>query len=111
MSFLSPLIYSNVQKDFVTSLFTRVPYIEYYLRNAYLCGHLIVKHIQISYNDSIFFNLCNDILYDVFVSSIVQEPLSAKLPKGYQSQGPSFLLSFRSSKYLETHKESHCMVE
>ena len=39
----------------------------------------------------------------------VQEPMSAKLPRGYQSQGPSFLLSFRSSKNLETHKESHCI--
>ena len=91
-------LYSNVQKDFVTSLFTRDACIEYYLMNAYLCGHLIVKHIQISYIDSIFFNLCNDISFvtieqyfllvivmesialfsteNVFVSSIVQEPLS-----------------------------------
>ena len=41
-------ICSNVQKDFVTSLFTCVPYIEYYLRNAYLCGQLIVEHIKFS---------------------------------------------------------------
>ena len=57
------VIYRYVQKDFVTSHFTRVAYIEYYLRNTYLCGYLIVKHMEISYIDSIFFKLFNDISF------------------------------------------------
>ena len=37
--------------------------------------------------------------------------MSAILPKCYQPQGQPFLLSFRSSKNLENHKESHSMVQ
>ena len=50
-----------LQKKLVTSHFTFVAYIEYYLRNAYLCGYLIDKHRKISYIDSIMFKLSNDI--------------------------------------------------
>ena len=56
-------INSKVQKKLVTFHFTRVAYIEYYLRNAYLCGYLIDKHMKISYIDSIFFKLFNDISF------------------------------------------------
>ena len=44
-------LYSYVQKHFVTSHFTRVTYSEYYLRNAYHCGYVIVKHMKISLID------------------------------------------------------------
>ena len=47
----------------------------------------------------------------VSVSSIVHKPMSAILPKCFQSQGQSFLPSFKSSKNLETHKESHSRVQ
>ena len=56
-------MYSKVQKKLVTYHFTRVVYIEYYLRNAYLCGYLIDKHMKISSIDNIFFKLFNDITF------------------------------------------------
>ena len=57
--------YSKVQKKLVTFHFTRVAlaYVECYLRNAYLCGYLIDKHMKNSYVDSIFFKPFNDISF------------------------------------------------
>ena len=52
-----------VQKKLVTFHFTRVAYVERYLRNAYLCGYLIDTHMKTSYIDSIFFELFNDVSF------------------------------------------------
>ena len=62
-SILDTSIYSKVQKKLVSSHFTHVAYIEYYLKNACLCGYLIDKHMKISYIDSNFFKLFNEISF------------------------------------------------
>ena len=54
----------NIQygiKKLVTFHFTHVAYIEYYLRNAYLCGYLIGKHMKISYKNYRYSKLENHI--------------------------------------------------